>query len=197
VTYLNWVNSVVYQVPLSYVIPLTLGVNSLGCLFQVILTLDAYRIKNHIQLFLQCAANICLSISTVLQYGETRNAAARIIINYDMYGTPFADLDWPFWKKISPGLMVCTVVTCVSSVVMCWLARGLYREFSWALYQHVSPDKTIQNKYAVYQVRLPLPLLPAYTHTCTDLSCFAQVYALLRLRFHIHIRFHRRPFRGT
>ncbi|KAI4636368.1 hypothetical protein J4E83_001323 [Alternaria metachromatica] len=156
VTYLNWVNSVAYQVPISYVIPLTLCVNSLGCLFQIILTLDAYRIKNHIQVFVQCAANICLSISTVLQYGETRHAVSRILVNHDRYGTPFADVDWPFWKKISPGLMVCTVVTCVSSAIMCWLARGLYREFSWALYQHVSPDKKIQTKYAVYQIYLVL-----------------------------------------
>ena len=49
VVYLNWVNSVAYQVPIAYVTPLTLAVNTLGCLFQVILTLDAYRIKNHIQ----------------------------------------------------------------------------------------------------------------------------------------------------
>ncbi|CAN9124869.1 unnamed protein product [Alternaria alternata] len=34
---------------------------------------------------------------------------------------------------------------------MCWLARGLYREFSWALYQHVSPDRKIQTKYMIYQ----------------------------------------------
>jgi hypothetical protein len=152
VVYLDWVNSVVYQVPLAYVTPLTLAVNSLGCLFQVILTLDAYRIKNYIQIFVQCIANICLSISTVLQYAEVKDAAAEIIVAYDMHGTPFADLDWPFWKKTSIGLMVCAVVTCVCSAIMCGLARGLYREFSWALYQHVSPDRKIQNKYFVYQV---------------------------------------------
>lgn len=197
VTYLNWVNSVAYQVPISYVIPLTLCVNSLGCLFQIILTLDAYRIKNHIQVFVQCAANICLSISTVLQYGETRHAVSRILVNHDMYGTPFADVDWPFWKKISPGLMVCTVVTCVSSAIMCLLARGLYREFSWALYQHVSPDKKIQTKYAVYQVRLASSSLPDHTHTSTDIPRASQVYTLLRLRVHNLLRFHRRPFPGA
>ncbi|CAG5159161.1 uncharacterized protein ALTATR162_LOCUS5444 [Alternaria atra] len=162
VVYLNWVNSVVYQVPLAYVTPLTLAVNSLGCLFQLILTLDAYRIKNHLQIFVQCVANICLSVLTVLQYGETRDAAARILLNHDMYGTPFADHDWPFWKKSSIGLMVCVVVTCACSAVMCGLARGLYREFSWALYQHVSPDKKTQNKYMVYQIYLVLLKITPY-----------------------------------
>jgi hypothetical protein len=141
-------------VPIAYVTPLTLAVNSLGCLCQLILTLDAYRIKNHIQIFVQCVANICLSISTVLQYGEIRDAAARILLNHDMYGTPSADHGRPFWKKASVGLMVCAVVTCVSSAIMCGLAMGLYREFSWALYQHVSPDKKIQTKYFIYQVSI-------------------------------------------
>jgi hypothetical protein len=130
VVYLNWVNSVVYQVPIAYVTPLTLAVNSLGCLCQLILTLDAYRIKNHVQIFMQCVANICLSISTVLQYGEIRDAAAMILLDYDHYGTPLADHDWPFWKKASVSLMVCAVVTCGCSTIMCGLAMGIYREFS-------------------------------------------------------------------
>ncbi|KAI1572757.1 PurL Phosphoribosylformylglycinamidine FGAM synthase synthetase domain [Pyrenophora tritici-repentis] len=110
VVYLNWVNSVVYQVPLSYVTPITLGINTLGVIYQMVLTLDAYRIKNHIQIFVQCAANVCLAVSTVLQYTELREAAARIIKGQDMYNTPFAKLEWPFWKKTSPGLMVYLVL---------------------------------------------------------------------------------------
>jgi hypothetical protein len=179
VVYLNWVNSVVYQVPLAYVTPLTLAVNSLGCLFQLILTLDAYRIKNHLQIFVQCVANICLSVSTVLQYGETRDAAARILLNHDMYGTPFADHDWPFWKKSSIGLMVCVVVTCACSAVMCGLARGLYREFSWALYQHVSPDKKTQNKYMVYQVSTSNTVPWLYSQLCRFILFFSRSHHTL------------------
>jgi hypothetical protein len=195
VVYLNWVNSVVYQVPIAYVTPLTLAVNSLGCLCQLIFTLDAYRIKNHVQIFMQCVANICLSISTVLQYGEIRDAAARILLDHDTYGTPFADHDWPFWKKASVSLMVCAVVTCGCSAIMCGLAMGLYREFSWALYQHVSPDRKMQRKYFVYQVSISntaqVLLLPGCTHKNTDLSCSSQDHTLLCLRIHIYIRPHR------
>ncbi|KAB2110250.1 hypothetical protein AG0111_0g1071 [Alternaria gaisen] len=178
VVYLNWVNSVAYQVPIAYVTPLTLAVNTLGCLFQVILTLDAYRIKNHIQIFAQCVANICLSISTVLQYGEIRHAADRILLNHDQFGTPFADFDWPFRQKVSIGLMVCLVVTCVCSVIMCWLARGLYREFSWALYQHVSPDRKIQTKYMIYQIYLVLLKLTPYF-----VFAFIFIYAFIDVHY--------------
>ncbi|KAG9193642.1 hypothetical protein G6011_03677 [Alternaria panax] len=45
---------------------------------------------------------------------------------------------------------------------MCGLARGLYREFSWALYQHISPDRKIQNKYMIYQIYLVLLKITPY-----------------------------------
>jgi len=152
VVYLNWVNPAVYEVQRAFVTPLTLGISTLGVLYQLILTLDAYRIKNHIQIFVQCAANVCLAISSVMQYKELKDSAAKLIPNRDRHQNHLVKVDWPFWDKVSPGLMVCTIQTCICSAVLCGLAPGLYREFSWALYQHVSPDRKIQNKYFVYQV---------------------------------------------
>ncbi|EOA84372.1 uncharacterized protein SETTUDRAFT_21723 [Exserohilum turcica Et28A] len=154
VYYLDWVNSVIYQVPLAYIISLTLSINSLGCLYQLILTLDAYRIKNHIQIFVLCAANICLSASTILQYGEVKSAQADALRNYDMHNTPFAKNDWGFWQHVSPALITCIAVSCLCSAITCILAIQLHREFSWSLYQHISPDLDIQNKYMVYQIYL-------------------------------------------
>ncbi|KAK1910643.1 hypothetical protein P3342_008522 [Pyrenophora teres f. teres] len=178
VVYLNWVNSVVYQTPLSYVTPLTLGINTLGVIYQMVLTLDAYRIKNHIQIFVQCAANLCLAISTVFQYTEMKQAVATIMITHDMYNTPFAKLERPFWKRTSPGLMVCTSLTCVCSAVMCGLAPGLYREFRWALYQHVSPDRRVQRKYFVYQVYLVL-----LKYTPYFIFAFVFIFAIINVHF--------------
>ncbi|KAK7190950.1 hypothetical protein DPSP01_009157 [Paraphaeosphaeria sporulosa] len=154
VVYLQWVNSVVYQVPLAYVTPLTLGTTALGALYQLALTLDAYRIKNNIQLFVQCVCNICLSIATVMQYSQIKEANRRILINHDMYGTPFAKHEWKFWDHVSPALITCIVVSCACSVAMCLFAYGLYREFSWALYEQVSPDRKMRLRYFAYQIYL-------------------------------------------
>lgn len=154
VIYLQWVNSVVYQVPLSYVTPLTLGTTALGALYQFALTLDAYRIKNNIQLFVLCVCNICLSVATVMQYGQIKDANGRILINHDMYGTPFAKYEWRFWDHVSPALITCIVVSCASSLAMCGLAYGLYQEFSWALYEQVSPDRKMRLRYFTYQVSI-------------------------------------------
>ena len=152
VVYLRWVNEVVYQVPLSYVVPLTLAITTLGALYQLILTLDAYRIKNNIQICVQCICNIFFSIATVMQYGQIKDANARILTGYDMYQTPFAKNDWRFWEHVSPALFVCLVVSCVSSVMMCGLAYALCREFSWTLYEQISPDRRIIKRYLSYQV---------------------------------------------
>lgn len=152
VVYLQWVNPPVYEVPLSYIAPMSLAVTTLGVLYQVVLTLDAYRIKNNIQLFTQCICNICLSISTVMQYSQIKDANDRILVGYNMYNLPFAKNDRHFWKHISPGLIVCIVLSCVCSVAMSILAFGLHREFAWAIYQHISPDKKTRNRYFGYQV---------------------------------------------
>lgn len=192
VVYLKWVNSVIYevtyhhsidkfsvihvlmvaQVPLSYIITLTLSINSLGCLYQMILTLDAYRIKNHLQIFAICIVNVCLSIATILQYGEIRDAQADAMAGYNGSNIPFVKQDWRFWQRVSPGLVVCTVVSSLCSAIMCVVAVKLYREFSWALYQNVSPDTGVQKKYMVYQVSAhdcalvdQVPCLSSYSFT--------------------------------
>lgn len=145
----------VAQVPLAYVISLTLAINTLGCLYQMLLTLDAYRIKNHIQIFALCIANVCLSASTILQYKTVNEAQARALINYNQYNIPFVKHDWHFWRRVSPGLIICAVVSSLCSVFICAITPKLYREFAWALYQDVSPDTRVQRKYMVYQVWAP------------------------------------------
>jgi hypothetical protein len=152
VRYLQWVNSVAYQVPISYVTPLSIGIVLLGVVYQLILTLDAYRIKNNIQIFVHCICNVCLSVSTVMQYGQIKNARDRILVNTDMYGTPFAKYEWRWWDSTSPALITCNVTSCLCSVIICSLAYFISREFSWKVYQQVSPDREIRRRYSLYQV---------------------------------------------
>lgn len=87
-----------------------------------------------------------------MQYSQIKAANAEILINHDMYGKPFAKYEWRFWDHVSPALITCIVVSCASSVSMCGLAYGLYQEFSWALYEQVSPDRKMHLRYFVYQV---------------------------------------------
>lgn len=148
-------NPQVYEVPLSYITPLTLAVTTLGCLFQAIVTLDAYRIKNNVQIFTQCIFNTCLSVAIVFQYIFIRDASRRILRGYNMYFLPFAKNDRNFWQYVAPALVVCIVVSCLCSMAMYVLAYALHREYAWAIYQHITSDKNFRYRYLTYQVCVP------------------------------------------
>lgn len=151
VAYLHWVNPVAYQVPVSYTVPMCFAISALGCIFQAFLTLDSFRIKNNIQIFAQCVCNVCLSIALIMQYGQTKNAVDCILVNHDMYGTPFAKNDIPFWQDGASALVVCIILSWICSVSMCALAYWLHIEFAWVLYEHVSPNVKARSRYMVYQ----------------------------------------------
>lgn len=181
--YLDWVNIVVYQVPVSYVTSLTLAITTFGALYQFILTIDAYRIKNNIQLLAQCVCNICLSIATAMQYNQIKVASAGISVNhaFDEDLTPFAK-DWKFWEHVSPALITCLIVSCICSLTMCGCAIWLTREFSWALYEEVSPDRKMRSRYFAYQVSWLFITPDKPTDPSSGVPRRAQVHPILHRR---------------
>ncbi|RMZ68171.1 UPF0658 Golgi apparatus membrane [Pyrenophora seminiperda CCB06] len=198
VVYLDWVNPVVYQVPRCYVMPLTLGINTLGVLYQVILTLDAYRIKNHIQIFVQCTANVCLAISTVLQYTELRDSAAQLRdsaaelrdsatelkLGFDPYHTPLVKLDWPFWEKVSPGLMIYLVLLKYTPYfIFAFIFIYAFIDVHFAMPEFglaiaIMPATLLHVAIAVYSVRHEKPLLMSFVLLCHAAS---STYLITRL----------------
>ncbi|UPK95536.1 hypothetical protein LCI18_006471 [Fusarium solani-melongenae] len=154
VRYLDWVNPAVYQVPLSYVIPMVFVIPTFGCLFQATVALDTCRIKNKIQIWAQCVINICLSVTAGMQYVQAKEATERILKGHDMFKNPFADNDEPFWKYTQPALIACIVLFSVCSILMVTLACWLHVEFSWTLYEHVSPDVKMKARHLRYQAYL-------------------------------------------
>ncbi|KAH7138383.1 hypothetical protein B0J11DRAFT_587651 [Dendryphion nanum] len=158
--YLDWVNPPVYEVPLSYIAPLTLAVTTLGFLFQVILTLDAYRIKNNIQLFTQCFCNICLSVSTVMQYDRIKDANSRILVGYNKYKKPFAKNDRRFWEHVSPALIIYLVILKVmpyfffAFILIYGFINVHYFEPEFSLTMSIMPLALVHIALAVYFVRI-------------------------------------------
>ncbi|KAM0425752.1 hypothetical protein ACHAPT_009000 [Fusarium lateritium] len=154
VRYLDWVNPAVYQVPLSYVIPMAFAMSTLGCVFQAIVALDSCRIKNKIQIWAQCVINICLSVTAGMQYFQAKEATERILKGHDGDNKPFADNDKPFWKHTQPALIACIALFSACSIFMFALACWLHVEFSWSLYEHVSPDVKMKARHLRYQAYL-------------------------------------------
>ncbi|KAF4452116.1 hypothetical protein F53441_5049 [Fusarium austroafricanum] len=178
VEYLDWVNPVVYQVPVSYVIPIASAVTMLAFGFQAVLAVDSCRIKNKIQIWTQCLLNICFSIATGMQYFQVEFAAGRVSKGYDMYRTPFADNRKPFWAIAKPISITCVAFSSACSLCMCLMAFYLHMEFAWSLYEHISPDLKMTArhvKYLTYLVFLKVSLLP--------LCCFLITYGTIDVHY--------------
>ncbi|KAM5513671.1 hypothetical protein FOXYSP1_04638 [Fusarium oxysporum f. sp. phaseoli] len=162
VEYLDWVNPVVYQVPVSYVTPVASAVSIISFGFQAVLSVDSCRIKNKVQLWTQGILNICFSIATGMEYFQVNDATERVSRGYDMYKKPFADNSMPYWEIARPMLITCVAVSSACSLCMCALAYYLHMEFSWSLYEHISPDLRMTArhvKYLAYLVFLKVSLL--------------------------------------
>ncbi|KKY18645.1 hypothetical protein UCDDS831_g05927 [Diplodia seriata] len=176
--YLDWVHPWAYQVPLAYTYPISIAVIIAGIAYQAILTLDAFRIKNNIQLFAQCIANICLSIATTMQYGQLKHAASRVSSGHASYPDEPFTKDRPFWAQTQPLLIISIIASCSSTVGMVVLAIKLHREFSWALYKDISADLEIRGRYFAYQVYLVLIKLTFYF-----VFSFVVIYAFVNVHY--------------
>ncbi|RKK22933.1 hypothetical protein BFJ68_g2483 [Fusarium oxysporum] len=152
VEYLDWVNPVVYQVPVSYVTPVASAVSIISFGFQAVLSVDSCRIKNKVQLWTQGILNICFSIATGMEYFQVNDATERVSRGYDMYKKPFADNSMPYWEIARPMLISCVAVSSACSLCMCALAYYLHMEFSWSLYEHISPDLRMTARHVKYLV---------------------------------------------
>ncbi|KAF5253275.1 hypothetical protein FANTH_1871 [Fusarium anthophilum] len=162
VKYLDWVNLVVYQVPVSYVTPVASAVSIISFGFQAVLSVDLCRIKDKVQLWTQCILNICFSISIGMEYFQVKGAAERISHGEDLYKAPFADNSVPYWDVADTLSVACIPVSSACSLCMCALAYNLHMEFSWSLYEHISPDLRMTArhvKYLAYFVFLKVSLL--------------------------------------
>ncbi|OJD29894.1 uncharacterized protein BKCO1_7000044 [Diplodia corticola] len=164
VNYLDWVHPWAYQVPLAYTFPISIAVFIAGTTYQAILTVDSFRLKSNIQIFAQCTANACLSISSTLQYDQLRHAAHQVATGRATTpaDAPFAKAR-PFWTAGTNGLLIGSIAASFASTgAMCCLAAPLHREFSWALYKDLSADARTRSRYLAYQAYLVLIKLAFY-----------------------------------
>ncbi|KAH7186283.1 uncharacterized protein B0J16DRAFT_343432 [Fusarium flagelliforme] len=160
--YLDWINPVVYQVPTSYVIPVTFAVSTIGFLFQVLLAIDSCLFKNKIQIWMQCLINICLSVASGMQYFQTKSAAESVSTGYDQFKNPFVNTDKLYWKMTGPMAIACIVVAIVGNICICVLAFFLQMEFAWSVYEHISADTKMRGrhrKFSAYLVFLKVSVL--------------------------------------
>lgn len=150
--YTNWVNPVVYQVQRSYVIPLNFALFALGNFYQALLTFDALRLKNNLQLWAVCLLNFCLFVFSILRNFQTKDTAAILQEGYALYDRPFTDRSVDYWAKVKPVIWASAILIGVSFVISTFLVFLLQLEFRWAIYRHISGSLQMLRRYLAYQV---------------------------------------------
>lgn len=152
--YQRWVNPGAYEMVRSYTIPLNVGLFVFGCWWQLLLTTDALRLRNNIQLFALCVANGCLFGVNIMRYWQTKETNEELLIaTIDDGSNPLVKTDVSYWPVVKPALITSSAWVGISTLGMSGLAYKLHNDFAWEIYKHVSADVALRKRYLAYQVR--------------------------------------------
>ncbi|OJD34179.1 uncharacterized protein BKCO1_2500084 [Diplodia corticola] len=162
VQYQRWVNPSAYETVRSYTIPLNVGLFVFGCWWQLLLTTDALRLRNNIQLFALCLANACLFGVNIMRYYQTEETNDLLKTATDDDGDSLVKTAVSYWPVVKPALKTSIGWVGVSTLGMSGLAYKLHNDFAWEIYKHVSADVALRKRYLAYQVFLVLMKLGVY-----------------------------------
>ncbi|KKZ65932.1 hypothetical protein EMCG_08342 [[Emmonsia] crescens] len=139
----NWSNTAQ-----SRTIPTFLTLYIFGFIYELVLTYDALRMKNTIQVIGLCLCNVGLLIYGAVQTDQIRGAIFEL--------NEGQNIDKEIWSDLKPFLIAIPVIIGVSSVCMGFLAWKLYDEFAWTIYKHISADLRMKRRYLTYQIYIAL-----------------------------------------
>ncbi|KAG0083991.1 hypothetical protein BGZ92_010290 [Podila epicladia] len=122
-------------------------------LFQLVLTWDAVRAQNTIEIIGIVAFNFCCFAYSIFEISQIRSSLFPKTIEYDFFGPGKAQ---DLLKSIEPLLIVVVVVIGVTQCLVTWLAYQLFQEFGWKIYKKIGADPNMKKMYRAYQIYLVL-----------------------------------------
>lgn len=165
--YLSWITPLVWQTPTSYAIPVECGLSLFGLTYQTILTFDAIRAKNNVQVYNICICNLLLLVFTIMRIGQTehvydqmRGSRAQVLQSTVVDLQPTVDLSMNIWKVIYPVLITASVLVGVCLCGLLAFGYKLHKEFAWAIYRHVSGSRQTRRRFLTYKVNILLRVIP-------------------------------------
>lgn len=129
--------------------PTSLALYVFAMIYELVLTWDALRLKNTIQIIGLCLCNFGLIIYGSVQPIQLQDASFKI-------GLSEADRTG-LWSDLRPALIAIPIVLFVGTLFMSFVARKLYNEFAWTIYKHISADLRMKRRYLTYQVSCSVP----------------------------------------
>ncbi|KAJ5665466.1 uncharacterized protein N7477_007914 [Penicillium maclennaniae] len=142
------------QVPVSYIVPVSLALLSFACVYAAILSLDGIHCKNNILLFALCGCDVVILIFSAMQYGQLNEAVYNLSLQRDSDHKPL------------PAQLVAIVFIGLSTPIIWVTAYYLHGEYAWALYRQVHGDLSFKIRYHAYEVSFPSITLTIATDSC-------------------------------
>ncbi|OJJ69772.1 hypothetical protein ASPBRDRAFT_76469 [Aspergillus brasiliensis CBS 101740] len=157
----RWVTPTINQVPVSYLIPINLGILIFACVFELILSLDAIHHKNNILLLAVCICNACSFAYSVMQLFLMEETTARLFESRFEYPT-LVDTTRNVWPQVQPAEMLVCIVTGMCTLILCPIAYLMHRDYAWAIYKSVHGSLDTRMRYLAYEIFLVLIKLNLY-----------------------------------
>ena len=133
-------------------IPTFLTLFIFGYLYILVLTWDALRLKNTIQIIGLCFSNLALFVYSVLQIDQIDKSIQKLLAA----GAIKPDKeDRNVWALCKPFLIAIPVVVGVVTVAMSVLAYQLYREFAWDILKLIGADDSLARPVRLRELNLP------------------------------------------
>ncbi|QRV72556.1 hypothetical protein RhiJN_00570 [Ceratobasidium sp. AG-Ba] len=132
-------------------LPCYFAMFGLAELFELIMGLDALKLRNIIQLVGICIFHGMLIVSAGLQIHQTRTALVDPARADGTCSGPDG-----LYALVSKFLIVVPVVLGVSLLSMIYFVRELYHEFGWAVFHAIGADPRMKEMYQWYQIMICL-----------------------------------------
>ncbi|CCA66673.1 hypothetical protein PIIN_00354 [Serendipita indica DSM 11827] len=172
------------QVP---TIPCYLALFALAEVFETIITVDALKLRNTIQLIGILLFHSAMIIMSALQIYQTKEAlvtqpGADCATNYATCDGP--DSLWAFVLRL---LIVIPIILALALMVLIWVTRALFLEFGWAVFHAIGADPKMKVMYQYYQIMICLLKFDFFCFTGVTMQLLILVLTSHRAEFVITI----------
>lgn len=121
-----------------------LGLYVFALLYELVLSYDALRRRNTIQLVGLCFCNVGLTVYGVLQMQEIEPTLKSMLAD--------ALIDTRLLHLYRVVLILVPIILGIGTLCMAFLTWKLRAEFSWSIYKNISADLQMKRRYFTYQV---------------------------------------------
>lgn len=137
-----------------------LAVFVFGCVFQVLISWDAVRLKNTMQLIGVLIFNIALTVTAAIEIRQVRDALNAQDAIAGGFPCPNDPSRLCRANSLSPSveryLIAVTGVCFVMEFLLAYLTFKLWKEFGWVIYQKIGADLRVRRMFFWYQLFIVL-----------------------------------------